>query len=249
MPSATPSSHQESRLHQTHGRLSRYQDYLAEFVYGGIDGSVTTFAVVAGAAGARLSAEVVLILGFANLLADGLSMSIGSYLSNQAERDNYAKHQRIEYAEVDQMPEQEREEIRDIYRAKGFEGELLEQVVAVITADRDRWVSVMMKEELEMIPSHKPPINMALVTFVSFVTVGFVPLLVYVSDFITRTQTTQRFWVASLLTFLAFVAIGWLKSTVTQRSVVRGVLETVALGAVAAAVAYFVGDVLESWLA
>ncbi|MDP5172401.1 MAG: VIT1/CCC1 transporter family protein, partial [Bacteroidia bacterium] len=106
-----------------HGYIP-FQEYLGEFVYGGIDGSVTTFAVVAGAAGADLSLGVILILGFANLIADGFSMSVGAYLSTKSERDNYEKHRKIEYAEVETIPEIEKEEVRDIYRAKGFEGEL-----------------------------------------------------------------------------------------------------------------------------
>ena len=137
------------RENQAHGGkawLNRYQEYLGEFVYGGIDGCVTTFAVVAGSVGANLDSAVILILGFANLLADGFAMSIGAYLSTKSERDNYEKHKRVEYWEVDNLPEKEREEIREIYQAKGFEGALLEKVVDVITADRDRWVDVMMKE-------------------------------------------------------------------------------------------------------
>ncbi|MEO1655508.1 MAG: VIT1/CCC1 transporter family protein, partial [Bacteroidota bacterium] len=142
----------EPVIHKQNHHFARFQDYLGEFVYGGIDGSVTTFAVVAGAAGANLPSSVVIILGFANLIADGFAMSIGSYLSTKSEKDNYEKHRKIEYWEVANWPDKEREEIREIYQAKGFEGELLEKVVETITADKDRWVDVMMKEELEMIP-------------------------------------------------------------------------------------------------
>ncbi|HCQ16691.1 MAG TPA: hypothetical protein DIU20_10530, partial [Cryomorphaceae bacterium] len=79
--------HQEKYLHQESSWISKWQDYIGEFVYGGIDGSVTTFAVVAGAAGAHLDSAVVIILGFANLLADGFAMSVGSYLSTKSEKD------------------------------------------------------------------------------------------------------------------------------------------------------------------
>ena len=84
---------------------------------------------------------------------------------------------------MDNLPEKERAEIREIYEAKGFEGELLEQVVEVICADRDRWVDVMMKEELEMQEETKSPFAMGAVTFVSFILVGLIPLLVYVYDY------------------------------------------------------------------
>ncbi len=230
-----------------HGYIP-FQEYLGEFVYGGIDGAVTTFAVVAGAAGADLSIGVVLILGFANLLADGFSMSVGAYLSTKSERDNYEKHRRIEYAEVDTIPEVEREEIREIYQAKGFEGELLEKVVDVITADRDRWVDTMMKEELNMIPEQKSPVKIGAVTYLSFLVVGIIPLLAYLFQGDSQ-DMNQLFFVSCLTTSVAFILVGWLKAYVTQTSRWRAVAETLFLGASAAAVAYFVGDILERWLA
>lgn len=227
--------------------LENLQEYLGEFVYGGIDGSVTTFAVVAGSVGANLSAEIVIILGFANLLADGFSMSVGSYLASKSEQDYYHKHRRRKYWEIENLRESEIEEVRTIYRAKGFEGELLEQVVAVITADKDRWVEVMMKDELEMIPTQKSPLRMALVTFISFVLVGFVPLLPYVWHYGVATLP-DSFLIASLLTSLAFIGIGFLKSYVTHSNYLKSIGETLALGVIAALVAYFVGDILEGWL-
>jgi vacuolar iron transporter family protein len=237
-------SHSEAAIHRTH----KFQDYLGEFVYGGIDGSVTTFAVVAGSAGAGLDTSVILILGFANLLADGLSMSIGAYLSTKSERDNYEKHRRIEYQEVEGVPEIEKEEIREIYRAKGFEGELLEQVVVVITADKDRWVDVMMKEELEMISETKSPLAMGGVTYLSFILVGLIPLLSYVAGFWVEMKENELFLSSCILTSLAFLFVGLLKSYVTQTSRWRGMLETLLLGGVAAGVAYYVGFWLERML-
>jgi VIT1/CCC1 family predicted Fe2+/Mn2+ transporter len=237
-------AHNEDQIHGTNPFIDRFQAYLGEFVYGGIDGSVTTFAVVAGAVGANLESTVIIILGFANLLADGFAMSVGAYLSTKSERDNYIKHRNIEYWEVDHIPEKEKEEIRDIYREKGFEGELLEQVVEVITDDRERWVNVMMKEELGMIEEQKSPFMMGLVTYLSFVSIGVIPLLVYVVDFFTTTDR-PLFLYSCLLTSLGFIFIGFLKTYVTQTSRIKGILETLVLGAIAAAVAYFVGDVLE----
>lgn len=233
--------HQEAKRH---GR-KRYQEYLGEFVYGGIDGSVTTFAVVAGSAGADLDISIVLILGLANLLADGFSMSVGAYLSTKSELENYEKHRRIEYEEVEEIPEMEREEIREIYRAKGFEGELLEKVVEVITADKDRWVDTMMTDELGMIAEQKSPLTIGGVTYLSFIVVGLVPLLAYLFNMDGETSADDLFLTSCVLTTIAFIAIGWLKAMVTETSRIRGILETFLLGGAAAAVSYFVGDVLE----
>ncbi len=238
-------THSEPILHRQKTFFTRIQEYLGEFVFGGIDGSVTTFAVVAGATGANLDSSVVIILGFANLFADGFSMSVGSYLSAKSEKDNYEKQKRIEYWEVDHLPERETEEIREIFARKGFEGELLDQVVAVITANRDRWVDVMMKEELEMIPTSKSPRMMALVTFISFLVVGFIPIFPYVFDSLVHLNRENLFITSCVLTTVAFALIGFMKTYVTETPRWKGIAETVFLGASAAAVAYFVGDFLE----
>jgi vacuolar iron transporter family protein len=237
----------ESSLHQPRAFLARFQTFVREFVYGGIDGSITTFAVVAGSAGAGLSSQVVIILGFANLLADGFSMSVGAYLSSKSERDNYERNRKTEYWEIDNLPETEREEVREIYRQKGFEGELLEQIVRTITADKDRWVDVMMKEELEMVRDSKSPFGMAVATYLSFIAMGLIPLLVYVVDYV-RPIGQDLFLLSGLLTGIAFGCIGLLKSYVTQVSRLKGVLETLLLGASAAGVAYVVGDLLKRLL-
>ncbi len=236
----------EAKIHGRDNALNKFQDYLGEFVYGGIDGSVTTFAVVAGAAGANLESSVVIILGFANLIADGFSMSVGSYLSTKSEIQNYEKHKKIEYWEVDHLPEKEKEEIREIYADKGFEGELLEKVVDTITANKDRWVDVMMKEELEMSEESRSPIKMAATTFISFLILGFIPLFIYILDyFVPLGENINLFLVSSTLTTLVFMGIGFLKSYVTQTNHLRGILETLLLGGIAAILAYFVGDILE----
>lgn len=239
-------THNEANIHSGSAFWSRWNDYIGEFVYGGIDGSVTTFAVVAGSAGAGLDSSVVIILGFANLIADGFAMSVGSYLSNKSELERYKKHEQIEYWEVENLPEKERQEIREIYANKGFEGELLEQVVDVITADKKRWVDVMMKEELEMVREEKSPLAMGGVTFLSFILIGFIPLLVYVIDYAVPNSVTHLFGVSILLTSLGFIGIGWLKSAVNQTNPLRSIAETLFLGGVAAGLSYLVGDILES---
>jgi VIT1/CCC1 family predicted Fe2+/Mn2+ transporter len=234
----------ENKLHGQSTYLSRFQDYLGEFVYGGIDGSVTTFAVVAGSAGAGLESSIIIILGFANLIADGFAMSVGSYLSTKSEKENYEKHEAIEYWEVDNLPDKEREEIREIYAAKGFKGELLQKVVDVITEDKDRWVDIMMKEELEMAKETKSPFKMGAITFLSFILLGFIPLLIYVIDFLNP-LTSDLFTISSILTGLCFIGIGFLKSVVTGTRKLKSVFETLLLGGAAATLSYFVGDFLE----
>ncbi len=243
--SSQPVSHSESQMHGWNEGRTSLKAYIGEFVYGGIDGSVTTFAVVAGSTGASLETSVILILGFANLIADGFSMSVGDFFSTKANIDNYRKHEKIEYQEVENLPETEKEEIREIYRQKGLEGETLERVVEAITSDKDRWVDVMMKEELEMQQEPRSPVSTAAVTFGSFVLVGFIPLFSYVLDYAMGIGSENMFLTSSVMTGIAFGLIGLLKSYVTETRMIRSVIETLLLGGLAAIIAYYVGDVLE----
>lgn len=235
---------QENQQHEANSLFKRFEKYLGEFVYGGIDGCVTTFAVVAGSVGAGLDSAVIIILGFANLLADGFAMSVGAYLSSKSNKDNYQKHRQREYWEVENLPESEREEVRDIYRAKGFTGPLLEKVVEVITSDKDRWVNDMMKEELEMIEDDKSPVYIGLVTYVSFILIGLIPLIIYVIDYISPINE-GLFAISSVLTALGFIIIGLLKAYVNQTKFWKAILETLLLGGIAATVAYYVGSLLD----
>ncbi|MBB6328708.1 VIT1/CCC1 family predicted Fe2+/Mn2+ transporter [Algoriphagus iocasae] len=236
----------ESVIHQESKYFKKLQEYLGEFVYGGIDGAVTTFAVVAGGFGADLDSGIIIILGFANLLADGFSMSVGAYLSSKSNQENYKKHEAIEYWEIENLPDVERQEIKEIYEAKGFEGELLEKVVDQITSNKDLWVAEMMKDELNLMEESKSPFKIGLATFISFILVGFIPLLVYLWTFFNPSSINTFFW-TSILTGIAFIIVGWLKSIVNQTSSIKSILETLALGVLAAVVAYYVGDILEKF--
>lgn len=238
----------EDKLHRKRGFFGIDRSYISEFVYGGIDGAVTTFAVVAGAAGAKLDISVVIILGMANLIADGFSMSVGNFFSTQAERDNYDKHLAIENWEIDNLRENEIAEIREIYAAKGFKGELLEQVVATIISNREVWLDTMMREELGLIKDDKTPYKTAGVTFFSFIIIGVIPLLSYLFAALIPAGDNRLFIISCVATAFALTLIGQLKSIVTGKSRLRGTLETVVLGGLAAFVAYYVGFVLEGLL-
>lgn len=131
----------EHTLEAIRARLARRvpHSYLRDWVYGGIDGAVTTFAVVSGVAGAQLGGRVVLILGVANLIADGFSMAASNYSGTRAEHQQLAQAIAIESRHIDQEPDGERTEVREIFRRKGLEGDELEAVVNRITSDRDVW--------------------------------------------------------------------------------------------------------------
>ena len=226
------------------GRYHKLEPYLGEFVYGGMDGCVTTFAVVAGSVGAGLDSSVIIILGFANLLADGFAMSVGAYLSSKTQKDNFDKYRAQTALNMESVQELEKEEIRSIYAQKGFEGKLLNQVVEVITRDKDRWLDVKMKEGLQMNRPVKSPLWIGGVTYISFILIGLIPLVVFVLDYL-EPMDMNLFVTSSVLTAIGFLIIGWLKAFVNQTRILKGISETVGLGALAAVVAYFVGDFLE----
>jgi VIT1/CCC1 family predicted Fe2+/Mn2+ transporter len=213
--------------------------YLRDWVYGGIDGTVTTFAIMAGVVGANLSPGVVLILGIANLLADGFSMAAANYSGTKAEIEEYEQVRRMEERHVDFAPEGEREEIRQIFRAKGFEGEALETAVGVITGRRERWIDTMMAEEHGMPGIIRSPMRAALMTFIAFVVCGAVPVLPY------ALLLAEPLWPATIMTGLTFFAIGSLRSRWSPTPWWRAGLETLAIGMLAAGVAYLVGALLK----
>lgn len=237
----------EDKFHQGQSYVFFDKAYIGEFVYGGIDGAITTFAVVAGAAGAEAAVHWVLIFGFANLIADGFSMSVGNYFAVKAERDNYNKHVRIEYWEVENLREKEIEEIRGIYAAKGFKGQLLEQVVNVITANKEVWVDTMMKEELEMARDDRTPSKTAFATFLSFNLIGIIPLLSYVLAVFVDIDQTLLFPVSCAGTGIALLIVGFMRGSVTQTGKIISMVQTILLGGLAAFLAYFVGDVLAKY--
>lgn len=182
----------------------QFEAYLGEFVYGAIDGTVTTFAVVAGAAGAGLGSTIIVILGFANLIADGFSMGASAYLSAKSKRDLKIRRQ---------------------------------------TDDGH--------EHLPHDHAHgETPLKDGAVTFCSFVTVGFVPFVLYVADslFGFGTPPHHLFVWSSVLTGLTFIGIGLLKAHVTKTKPIRAASETFLLGAIAAVLAYVLGDLLAAAL-
>jgi len=213
--------------------------YLRDWVYGGIDGSVTTFAVVTGVVGASLSPSIVLILGAANLLADGFSMAASNYSGTRTEKQEHEAMRAREERHIDVDPDGEREEVRQIFASKGFEGAELERVVEVVTADRDRWIDLMLTEEYGLPPQIRPPLTAALNTFVSFLLCGSMPLLPFIA------QLPHPFAWSLALTLIVFFLIGSAKSRWLTVSWWKGGLETLGIGSAAAALAFLAGLIMK----
>ncbi len=220
------------------------QSYLKDMVYGGIDGTITTFAVVSGVVGAELAAGIVVILGLANLFADGFSMAVSNFLGTKAEEQFLNKVRIEEQLEIKLIPEGEREEIRQIYARKGFEGELLEQVVDVITSDEQVWVDTMLLEEHSLQLEGPEPGRAALWTFVAFLIAGAVPVTPFIIDLLLDEGLSSPFLWSSIATAVTFFAIGVFKAQVVRMNKLKAGFETVAVGGMAAILAYGVGWLL-----
>lgn len=242
---AAEAAHAHDHLESTLYETGRHSQHLADAVMGATDGIVTTFAVVAGAAGADLSSGVVLIMGFANLFADGLSMAVSNYLGARSQQDFWREERSREIWEIEQIPHAEREEIRRHYQRKGFEGELLEHVVRIITSDKERWLDEMMREELGIREEKSAPLISGLVTFWAFAIAGFLPLLSYAVTFFKPGFLPSAFSLSTTLTAVALFGVGAARCFITRRPWWKSGLEILGLGGVAAACAFTVGHLLQ----
>lgn len=214
--------------------------YLRDWVYGGIDGAVTTFAVAAGVAGANLSPGIVLILGGANLLADGFSMAAANYSGTKSEREEFDRLLQVERKHIALVPDGERVEIRQAFAKKGFSGDELERIVATISSNESGWALTMMLEEYGLAPVLRSPMIAALNTFAAFTTFGAIPLIPYLLG--------GGFMWSAVATGAAFFVIGSARSRWSLRSPLISGLETLLIGGAAATLAYAAGVLLgEIW--
>ncbi len=235
---------EEHRPSAIRARLSARRQpssYLEDAVLGAVDGSISTFATVAGAVGGGFSAVVVAVLGLAKLLADAFSMAVSNYQSASSRQGRIEQARRTEEAHVERFPEGEREEVRELFAQKGFAGETLEQIVATITSDRQVWVETMVREEHGLQTAAPSPVRAAAATFAAFVAVGCLPLLPFL---VPALSATLQLWLCGGLTAGAFVAVGAVKGRVLGRPLLPSCAGTLLSGGAAAALAFAVGRLL-----
>ncbi len=234
-----------SSAKEQHGAAG--SEYIGNLVYGGLDGIITTFAVVSGVVGAQLNPGIILIMGLANLLGDGFSMATGAYLSSKSEQEYYDREREREAWEVEHFPEGEKAELLELYLQQGYPEEDARKMVEIKSKDKERWVDAMMIEELGLTREEKKPMNQALTTFASFTVAGAIPLLYYLLDLVFHFNlpTGTAFIIAIILSGAALFGLGAAKVMVTERSPIRSGLEMLVVGGLAAAVAYGIGALLK----
>ncbi len=215
--------------------------YMGDAVLGAIDGAVTTFAIVTGVVGADLSSSIVLILGIANLFADGFSMAVGNFLGTRTDAEAVAKRRTEEEWQIDVIPEGEVAEVREIFRQKGFEGDVLERIVEVITSDRELWVNTMLREEHGLQLEGPSPWKAGFVTYIAFAAAGAMPLISFAIEAIFPGSVGNEFLWSALVTCATFFAVGAMKSRFVETHWLRAGVETLLIGGAAAAMAFGVG--------
>lgn len=223
-------------------RLSAGQEHsnLKDMIYGGIDGAVTTFAIVAGVEGAGLPHSIIVALGLANILADGFSMAASNYSGTKAELDDRKRIIQIEERHITQHPEGELEELRQILQMRGLSGDVLYQATQEISQSRENWIGLMLTDEYGLARDDPKPMRAAIATFGAFLIAGSVPLIPFFFGL-------QNAFVTSILaTLLTFFVIGAAKSRWSLAKWWRSGTETLLIGGVAALLAYFVGGLFHA---
>ncbi len=226
---------------------TRLQEFLRQIVYGGNDGIVTTFAIVAGFAGAasdgvaQIGGLTVLVFGLANLFADGVSMGLGEFLSARSEHDLYHRRRILELEEIAENPEQERMELFEILRQRGLPAGQADTVTGHLVEHPQIMADLMLTYEFGMNnPEDENPAANGLMTFGSFLVFGGVPLVPY----FLRDADATSFWLSVTATGLALLSLGMLRWYATGERAARCILETMAVGTTCALVAFFVGWVV-----
>ncbi|HZB03811.1 MAG TPA: VIT1/CCC1 transporter family protein [Actinomycetota bacterium] len=211
-------------------------EWIRDATLGANDGLVSILTLLAGVAGAEVAGSTVLIAGLAGLVAGAISMGVGAYVSAKAYRAYYRKELRKEVEEMREKPDVEREEIRRIYRNRGFEGDLLERVVSVITSNPGVWLKVMMTEELGLSSQFGRPVGAAVVVFVAFLAGGVVPVLPFL-----WAEGLPALLLAFALTAAALLAAGGVRSRFTGEAPLKAGFELVAMAAVGVGAANLIG--------
>ena len=232
---ANNSTHKEEHL--------RSSDLITDIVIGMSDGLTVPFALAAGLSGAVQSNSVVITAGIAEIVAGSIAMGLGGYLAGKTEQEHYQSELKREYAEVINIPEKEKEEVKEVFAQYGLNGPVQEIIADELAKDKDKWVDFMMKYELGL---EKPDSNRAgksaAAIGISYITGGLIPLTAY---FFTQTPY-QGLMISALLTVICLFLFGYFKSKVTGQPPLKGALKVTLIGITAAIAAFLVAKIFNN---
>ena len=227
--------------HHTEEHLQS-SDLLRDVVIGMSDGLTVPFALAAGLSGAVSDSGIIIIAGIAEISAGAIAMGLGGYLAGKTEQDHYDSELKREYAEVERIPEMEKQEVKDFFQQIGLSEELQNQATEEISKDKKQWVDFMMKFELGLEkPNPKRARNSALNIGLSYIAGGIIPLSPYF--FIPDSREALQFSVVA--TLICLFVFGYFKSKITGVPVISGAVKVMLIGALAAGAAYGVASLFK----
>jgi vacuolar iron transporter family protein len=210
---------------------------LSEIILGGQDGIVNVLGVVLGVAAASQETRIVLAAGLAATFAESISMAAVAYTSKVADRDFYLSELKREMGEIKKVPHVETEEVREIYRRKGFKGKLLEDVVKVIISDKKNWLHIMMTEELRLSPVEAgQPLKAAFIVGLAAIIGSFIPLIPFFLFSIP-----VGIIISILISAVTLFMVGAVKAHMTVGHWGKSGLEMAIIGTVSALAGYGIG--------
>lgn len=212
-------------------------DVIRDVVIGMADGLTVPFALAAGLSGSVPTTTLVVTAGIAEVAAGSIAMGLGGYLAARTEREHYLSELNREHREIVDLPHREREEVADVFREWGMNGESLEHAVAAVSNDRERWVKFMMRYELGLEePDPKRARNSSLTIGVSYIIGGIIPLFPYM----VVSQQSTALLISIVVTLIALFLFGYVKGRFTGDKPFKSAFQTALVGGVAAGVAFIV---------
>ena len=214
-------------------------NFLRDIVFGANDGVVTAIGFLVGISGTMVNQSTVIIAGTLTIVAGAASMALGNYLAVKSQKEFYDSMEKIERWEMDNKPDVERDEIREIYTNMGFDKQTVETLTKKVTSDRELWLAVMMRDELGLVKEESPKISGVLIGLF-YLLGGIPPLLPFI-----LLSPLSRALIASIFTSIVVMAlIGTIRWWLNKGSLGSKVVETITIGLLAAAIGYAAGEAL-----
>lgn len=217
-------------------------NHIRDIVFGFGDGINTSLGIVAGVGGALITADVVILASLIGMFTGAKAMAVQNYLAVKSQREILESEIKREEFEIQNMPIEERKEIENIYRAKGFEGELLDKIVEKITSNKDIWLKTMLTEELGLnLDILGNPLKGAFVMFGAFLLGGILPILPYFAVKTGIISSITAIGIAIAISVLSSFIVGALKARMAKKNLIKGGIEMAGLGTGIALVGYGIG--------
>jgi VIT1/CCC1 family predicted Fe2+/Mn2+ transporter len=235
----TSSTHVEPHIKES--------SYIRDLVFGFGDGVNTSLGIVAGVGGAFAAADVIILAALVGMFTGAKAMAVQNYLAVKSQREILESEIKREEFEIENLPDKEKQEIEDIYRAKGFQGEELTKVVDKITSNKDVWLKTMLTEELGLnLDIVGSPLRSALVMFGSFLLGGILPIIPYFIVKAGLISSPIAIGIAIGVSVFSSFIIGAIKARMASKNWIRGGIEMAGLGTGIALVGYGIGSELTS---